>query len=55
MAYDVKEYSDAGHGFLNEHSGFAGRALARIGARFHEPSADDARARILTFFRRYLH
>jgi carboxymethylenebutenolidase len=54
--HDVKEYPDAGHSFLNDHSDektpllFAamGRLTGRIG--YHEPSAVDARRRIVSFF-----
>jgi carboxymethylenebutenolidase len=55
VAHDVKEYPDAGHAFLNTHDGATGWVMARIGMRYHEPSAADARARILAFFGRHLH
>jgi carboxymethylenebutenolidase len=57
--HDVKEYPDAGHAFLNNHN----RAevpmpfivMSKItGAGYHEPSAQDARRRIVSFFNRYL-
>ena len=59
VPHDVHEYPDAGHGFLNDHgrgevplwASLAGR-YARTG--YHEPSAADARRRILAFFDRYL-
>jgi carboxymethylenebutenolidase len=51
---DVKEYADAGHSFLNHHEGGVGvlfRVLGRLmGAGYHEPSAADARRRIVDFF-----
>jgi carboxymethylenebutenolidase len=57
--HDIKVYPGAGHGFLNDHEeselplwikGIA--KLAR--AEYHEPSARDARRRILAFFDRHL-
>jgi len=57
--HDVKEYPDAGHSFLNNHN----RAdvpivfvvMAKItGAAYHEPSAQDARRRIVSFFNTHL-
>ena len=61
VAHDVKEYSDAGHAFLNNHE--ADRADAPllfvvmaklVGAKYHEPSAVDARRRIAAFFGAHL-
>jgi carboxymethylenebutenolidase len=58
--HDVKEYPDAGHSFLNDHRDermapvFALMARFIGGAEYHEPSAEDARRRIATFFRRHL-
>lgn len=61
--HDVKEYPEAGHGFLNDHNGagdknplfFAVMAKLTPGtAGFHEASATDARERILDFFERHL-
>lgn len=58
VPHDVVEYPDAGHGFLNDHDGMVG-AFVRVagplaGLGYHEPSADDARRRIVAFFDRYL-
>ena len=57
VAHDVKEYPDAGHGFLNDHEGANDPlpALFRVMGRFmrygyHETSAEDARRRIVSFF-----
>ena len=59
VEHDIKVYSDAGHGFLNDHDpaelpvwvkGIA--ALAR--AEYHDPSAQDARRRIVAFFGAHL-
>lgn len=57
--HDVKEYPDAGHGFLNEHSPGEVPALLQVMGRFvrtayHEPSALDARRRIAAFFATHL-
>ncbi len=59
--HDVKEYPGAGHGFLNDHEGAGDRIplLLRLAGRmvangYHEPSAVDARQRILAFFERHL-
>jgi carboxymethylenebutenolidase len=55
---DVKEYPDAGHGFINDHDGKLGVLLGVIGplvgVGYHQPSAADARRRIVEFFDRYL-
>src|SRR5262249_24879764 len=55
VPHDVKEYPDVGHAFLNDHDPAdvsAGvRLLSRIAnLRYHDPSAKDARKRILAFF-----
>lgn len=52
--HDVVEYPDAGHSFLEAHSGVTGWIMARIGMRWHDQSARDARAHILDFFDRHL-
>ncbi|MBC7549617.1 MAG: dienelactone hydrolase family protein [Cellulomonas sp.] len=60
--HDVVEYPEAGHSFLNDHEG-AGDPTPRIvvvlGAflgtpEHHEPSAADARRRIVSFFDHHL-
>jgi carboxymethylenebutenolidase len=55
---DVKEYPDAGHGFLNQFDGTIGVVVAVVGrlmgVGYHEPSAADARRRIIDFFDHYL-
>lgn len=63
--HDVKEYPDAGHSFLNDHRsegpwgvlyvvlGHLPVIAGYVGA-YHEPSAQDARQRILSFFDRHL-
>jgi carboxymethylenebutenolidase len=53
--HDVKEYPDAGHSFLNRHNTGPFGVLERVaGLAYHHPSAEDAWARILTFFDRHL-
>jgi carboxymethylenebutenolidase len=59
VAHDIKEYSDAGHSFLNDHDEAEVPALFRftaplMGAGYHEPSAEDARRRIVSFFDTHL-
>jgi len=59
VADDVKEYPEAGHGFLNDHAPGETPAWAAIAGRYaatayDEPSAEDARRRILDFFARHL-
>jgi carboxymethylenebutenolidase len=55
VPHDVREYPDAGHGFLNRHDGPLVWALGRVaGAGYHAPSAADAWRRILAFFGTYL-
>ncbi len=63
--HDVKEYPEAGHAFLNDHRGEGPWSVlyvvlghfpviaGYVGA-YHEPSAQDARRRILSFFDRHL-
>jgi len=55
VAHDVKEYPGAGHSFLNDHRPEDAPTvlvlLARLtGSAYHEPSAKDARRRIVSFF-----
>jgi carboxymethylenebutenolidase len=60
--HDIKEYPDAGHAFLNdhEHAGDPNPLLFVVMGKFagpegyHEPSAQDARRRIVSFFRTHL-
>jgi carboxymethylenebutenolidase len=57
--HDVKCYPDAGHGFLNDHDpAELPRVFAVLGklahTEYHEPSAVDARRRIVAFFDRHL-
>ena len=55
VEHDIKVYPDAGHGFLNDHDPAElplwVKAIAKLAAAdFHEPSARDARRRIIRFF-----
>jgi carboxymethylenebutenolidase len=57
--HDVKVYPDAGHGFLNDHDPAElpiwVKVIAKLAAAsYHDPSAPDARRRIVAFFRTHL-
>lgn len=57
--HDIKVYPDAGHGFLNDHDPAElpvwVKAIAKLAAAsYDEPSARDARRRIIAFFRTHL-
>jgi carboxymethylenebutenolidase len=60
--HDIKEYPDAGHAFLNDHDGAGDRnpllfvVMGKFAgpAGYHDPSAQDARRRIIGFFRTHL-
>lgn len=59
IAHDIAVYPDAGHAFLNDHSPDEVPRWAMVmGAlstsEYHEPSALDARRRILAFFDTHL-
>jgi carboxymethylenebutenolidase len=62
VAHDVKEYPEAGHGFINDHGGagdkgpFLFSVMARFmpGFGYDEAAAQDARRRITEFFRAHL-
>ena len=62
VEHDVKEYPHAGHGFINDHDGagdqtpllFAVFGKLSPGSGYHEPSARDARRRIVAFFDAHL-
>ena len=59
IQHDIKVYPDAGHGFLNKHNpddlSRLDKMIGRLAAAgYHEPSARDARVRILAFFRAHL-
>jgi len=55
VPHDIKVYPDAGHAFLNEHDPAEVPRWALVAGKlstsgYHEPSAGDARRRILAFF-----
>jgi len=52
--HDVKEYPDAGHSFLNNHQNLLFKMMRVVGIGYHEPSAQDARRRIIAFFNTHL-
>jgi carboxymethylenebutenolidase len=60
--HDVKEYPDAGHAFLNDHESagdpnpliFVVMGMFAGPAGYHEPAAQDARRRIVSFFDAHL-
>ena len=58
VEHDVKEYPDASHSFMNDHDRadlpVVLRVTAKLGLRYHEPSAADARRRIMAFFDAHL-
>jgi carboxymethylenebutenolidase len=59
VEHDIKVYPEAGHGFLNDHAPDETPVWAVVAGRFvhtgyHEPSAKDARDRILSFFGTHL-
>jgi carboxymethylenebutenolidase len=59
VEHDIKVYPGAGHGFLNDHDPAElppwVRAIAKLAAAdYHEPSARDARRRIIDFFNVHL-
>ncbi|NYI07810.1 dienelactone hydrolase family protein [Allostreptomyces psammosilenae] len=59
VPHDVKEYPDAGHGFLNKHDKEDTTALLAVmgriaGGGYHEPTARQARERITAFFAEHL-
>jgi len=52
--HDVKEYPEAGHSFMNDHQNVLFKMLKVVGIGYHDPSAQDARRRIVAFFRKHL-
>ena len=57
--HDIGVYPDAGHGFISHHDpgghdAVAGDLEQGVRHRYHEPSALDARRRIVAFFHRNL-
>jgi carboxymethylenebutenolidase len=54
VEHDVKEYPGAGHSFLNDHQDRMFKMLKVVGIGYHEPSARDARRRVIAFFNTHL-
>jgi carboxymethylenebutenolidase len=59
VEHDVKVYPEAAHGFMNDHDPADATPLLVMltrlsGTRYHEPSARDARQRIVSFFDAHL-
>ncbi len=62
VPHDVKEYPDAGHGFMHDYEGAGdggSRLVPFLADRtgfwgYHEPSTEDARRRIVAFFAEHL-
>ena len=54
IEHDIREYSGAGHAFLNDHRDPLSRAMRIVNIGYHEPSANDARQRIISFFTHHL-
>ena len=54
VEHDVKAYPGAGHSFLNDHQDRLFKMLKVVGIGYHEPSARDARRRIVSFFNTHL-
>jgi carboxymethylenebutenolidase len=56
IRHDVKEYPDAGHGFLDRYNVGPFLPIIQVaGLGYHQPSAEDAWRRILRFFAEHLH
>jgi carboxymethylenebutenolidase len=51
---DMKEYPDAGHGFMNQHGTFLLKLLRIRAVGYNEPATMDARRRITAFFHAHL-
>lgn len=54
VVHDVKEYPGAGHSFLSTVQGPVASLMKVVGVGPHQPSADDAWARILAWFGTHL-
>jgi carboxymethylenebutenolidase len=54
VEHDVKQYPGAGHAFLNDHRDPLSRIIRVVNIGYHEPSAKDARQRIISFFNDHL-
>jgi carboxymethylenebutenolidase len=54
VEHDIKQYPGAGHAFLNDHRDPLSRIMRVVSIGYHEPSATDARRRIISFFDTHL-
>ncbi|MGA3135689.1 MAG: dienelactone hydrolase family protein [Terracidiphilus sp.] len=55
VPHDVKEYTDAGHSFMNKHRGYGFLKILPFKAiGYNEAATMDARRRIIAFFRTHL-
>jgi carboxymethylenebutenolidase len=54
IEHDIKQYPGAGHAFINAHGDPLSRAMRIVNIGYHEPSANDARRRIVSFFVKHL-
>jgi carboxymethylenebutenolidase len=54
VEHDIKEYPGAWHAFLNDHRDRLSRIMRIVHIGYHEPSAMDARQRIVLFFSAHL-
>jgi carboxymethylenebutenolidase len=52
--HNIKQYPGAGHAFLNDHQDSVSRAMRIVSIGYHDPSARDARQRIVAFFDTHL-
>jgi carboxymethylenebutenolidase len=57
VPHDVKVYPEAGHSFYTQAPNWVAKLVAPLTplrAKYHEPSARDARQRVVVFFREHL-
>ena len=54
VPHDVKVYPGAGHAFLDDHRDMLSKMMRVTGIGYHEPSARDARRRVVAFFDTHL-
>jgi carboxymethylenebutenolidase len=54
VEHEIKEYPRAGHAFLKDHRDPLSRMMRIVHIGHHEPSAKDARRRIVSFFNMHL-
>jgi len=54
VEHDIKKYPGAGHAFLNDNRDPLSGIVRVVNIGYHEPSAKDARRRIVSFFKDHL-